>query len=58
MKFDVFAAPIGLEAGRRFALSAMPDAPVVAERDRRAPRKARRRVALALRRVRVRFQAA
>jgi hypothetical protein len=57
MKFDVFAAPVGLEAGRRLALSAMPDAPVVAERDRRATRK-RRPPTPALRRLRVRFQAA
>ena len=34
--FDVFAAPVALEAGRRLAYSAMPDAPVVAERRRRA----------------------
>jgi hypothetical protein len=32
--FDVLAAPAGLAAGRRLALSAMPDAPVVAERPR------------------------
>ena len=57
MKFDVLAAPVGLQAGRTLALSAMPDAPVVAERDRRAERRPRRR-ALALRRSRVRFQAA
>jgi hypothetical protein len=32
MRFDVFAAPIGIDAGRRLAVSAMPDAPVVADR--------------------------
>ena len=58
MKFDVLAAPVGLQAGRTLALSAMPDAPVVAERDRRAERRPRRRRALVLRRARVRFQAA
>ena len=58
MKFDVLAAPVGLQAGRRLALSAMPDAPVVAERDRRAATRPRRRRALSLRRSRVRFQAA
>lgn len=46
MKLDVFAAPIALDAGRRLAASAMPDAPVVAE----APRKPRPRLALRLRR--------
>jgi hypothetical protein len=30
--FDVLAAPVGLAAGRTLALSAMPDAPIVAER--------------------------
>ena len=35
MRFDVFAAPIGIEAGRRLATSAMPDAPVVAGRRHR-----------------------
>jgi hypothetical protein len=46
MKLDVFAAPIALDAGRRLAASAMPDAPVVAE----APHKPRLRVTLRLRR--------
>jgi hypothetical protein len=32
--FDVLAAPAGLAGGRRLALSAMPDAPVVADRPR------------------------
>jgi hypothetical protein len=32
--FDVLAAPAGLAAGRRLALSAMPGAPVVADRPR------------------------
>ena len=32
--FDVLAAPVGLAAGRRLARSAMPDAPVVADRPR------------------------
>ena len=32
--FDAFAAPVGLAAGRSLALSALPDAPVVAERPR------------------------
>jgi hypothetical protein len=35
MRFDVFAAPIAFEAGRRLATSAMPDAPIVAARRRR-----------------------
>ena len=56
MKFDVFAAPVGIEAGRKLALSALPDAPVVA--DRRVPRRPRRRPTLAVRRLVVRFQAA
>jgi hypothetical protein len=48
MKLDVFAAPIALDAGRRLAASAMPDAPVVAERP--TLRKPRLRAALRLRR--------
>jgi hypothetical protein len=32
--FDVLTAPVGITAGRTLALSAMPDAPVVAERPR------------------------
>jgi hypothetical protein len=31
---DMLTAPIGISAGRALALSAMPDAPVVAERPR------------------------
>ena len=55
MKFDVFAAPVGIEAGLKLALSAMPDAPVVPER--RVPRRPRRATAT-LRRLVVRFRAA
>ena len=44
MRLDVFAAPIGIEAGRRLAISATPDAPVVA--DRRAARRPRPRLRL------------
>jgi len=44
MKFDVFAAPIALDAGRRFAVSAMPDAPIIAERHRPILRKRRLRL--------------
>jgi hypothetical protein len=40
--FDVLAAPAGLAAGRRLALSAMPDAPVVPEGNRRHARRLRR----------------
>jgi hypothetical protein len=58
MKFDAFAAPIALEAHRRFVLSGMADAPVVAERERPARRAPRRRATPALRRLLVRFQAA
>jgi hypothetical protein len=32
--FDSLAAPAGLAAGRRLATSAMPNAPIVAERPR------------------------
>lgn len=32
--FDMRTAPVGITAGRPLALSAMPDAPVVAERPR------------------------
>jgi len=32
--FDMLTAPVGITAGRRLALSAMPDAPVVVERPR------------------------
>jgi hypothetical protein len=32
--FDMLTAPVGITAGRTLALSAMPDAPVVAERPR------------------------
>ena len=32
--FDSLAAPVGLAAGRTLAMSAMPNAPVVAERPR------------------------
>jgi hypothetical protein len=32
--FDVLTAPVGITAGRTLALSAMPNAPVVAERPR------------------------
>jgi hypothetical protein len=53
MKLDLFAAPIALEAHRRFVLSGMADAPVV-ERERPA----RRSATPALRRLVVRFQAA
>jgi hypothetical protein len=56
MRFDVFAAPVAIEAGRRLTLSALPDAPVVAER--RVPRRPGRRATLAVRRLVVRFQAA
>jgi hypothetical protein len=42
--FDVFATPIGLSAGRKLALSAMPDAPVVPEGHPRATTRLRRRV--------------
>jgi len=31
---DMLTAPVGIAAGRRLALSAMPHAPVVAERPR------------------------
>jgi hypothetical protein len=48
MRFDVFAAPIGIEAGRRLAMSATPDAPVVADR-RAAARRPRLRLRLRLR---------
>jgi hypothetical protein len=58
MKLDLFAAPIALEAHRRFVLSGMADAPVVAERERPARRKPRRRATPTRRRLVVRFQAA
>jgi hypothetical protein len=36
MTFDIFAAPIALQTGRRLAQSALPNAPVVVRRARRA----------------------
>jgi hypothetical protein len=40
--FDRLTAPAGVAAGRALALSAMPDAPVVADRPRRKRRRLRR----------------
>jgi hypothetical protein len=41
--FDNLTAPVALAFGGRLAMSAMPDAPVVADR-RRRPRRERRRL--------------
>jgi hypothetical protein len=46
--FDVLTAPMGIAAGRRLALSALPDAPVVAERPRTTRSARRRSIALRL----------
>jgi hypothetical protein len=54
--FDVLTSPVGVEAGRRLALSAMPDAPVVAAEPRRERRRLRglpERLIAPRRRVRV-----
>jgi hypothetical protein len=51
--FDALAAPVGLAAGRRLALSAMPDAPVVAEGNRRHTQRLRRLAARPLHRIAV-----
>jgi hypothetical protein len=39
--FDVLTSPVGVAAGRTLALSAMPDAPVVAAEPRRERRRLR-----------------
>jgi hypothetical protein len=50
--YDLLWAPIPVAASRKLAVSARPDAPVVAdERRRRASRAPRRRTALPLRRL-------
>jgi len=54
--FEVCAVPIMLAAGHTLATSALPDAPVIAERA--AARRVRRRSALALRRFAARLAAA